>query len=132
MNGRAPKSPATGSQLVPIRKLSPNLFRAGAAWIQSSNISTKQMSKMTPAKAAVTMRATASPTWIRLFTAGTTATFVAMLLNHIDLLRFFRNNFLWHRRVTHARRVTLARCQHPLQEVLDGFSLLSIGDVGWN
>src|SRR5581483_4161648 len=61
MNGSAPKLPATGSQSVVQRKLSPNFARDSADCTQSSHIRNAVSNTTAAAKMKVTAYATSSP-----------------------------------------------------------------------
>src|ERR1035441_6765517 len=93
MNGNAPKSSATGSQLVPTRNLQPNLACEGAELRQSSDISNTVTRKTEAAKINVMRCATSSPVAkrrqkLRLRVVALAAAVADILFNQSDLLRF--------------------------------------------
>src|SRR5713101_8158335 len=142
MNGAAPKSSATGSQVRVRKKPHPNLCR-GSAEFTHNVCTTMQVIRMTTAaKVRVKRWAIWSPSRIRRSSpcgvqagpAGTTSglTATAMLVDLADGLQLHLHDFFREAGVAERFSVCLSLSQHPLHELFEDGLFRGVAYCRWN
>src|SRR5215472_8622956 len=138
MNGNAPKSPSTGSQVVVLKKANPNLCLGMAESRHSSRTNRTDMRTTVAAKTKVIRRAISSPSRRRDRkerepetgpAPGSDAEAVATLLNFGQSLLLLSDDFLRQPRVRKSFSVILPVTEHPRHETLYGVALGRIGEL---
>src|SRR5215472_16520418 len=138
MNGRAPKSPSTGFQVVVLKKPRPNLCLGKTESCHSSRTSRIDMRTTVAAKTKVIRRAISSPSLRRDRkerepetgpALGRDVEAVATLLNFGQSLLFLGDHFLREPRVRKSFGVILTVTKHPGYETLDGVALGAVREL---